>query len=136
MSTPPEAFERGPLLYQGKAKQVYATHDPARIIIHYTDGATAFNGVKKADIADKGVINCRISAFFMEKVAGAGVPVAFERNLDDRDQLCLKVEIIPVEVVVLPPIYANPATSGLKATVNEKGPNEFTFEVTGPRNDP
>lgn len=100
MSTEPRPYTRGELLYQGKAKQVYATHDPARIIIHYTDGATAFNGVKKADIADKGVINCRISAFFMEKVAAAGVPVAFERNLDDRDQLCLKVDIIPVEVVI------------------------------------
>ena len=41
-----------------------------------------------------------------------------------------------VEVVVLPPIYANPAKSGLKATVTDKGPNDFLFEVTGPRNDP
>ncbi len=100
MSLDSPEFSRGALLYQGKAKQVYATHDPARIIIHYTDGATAFNGLKKAEIADKGVINCRISAFFMEKVAAAGVPVAFERNLNDRDQLCLAVDIIPVEVVV------------------------------------
>ena len=44
--------------------------------------------------------------------------------------------VVPVEVVVLPPIYANPAKSGLKATVTEKGPNEFTFEVTGPRGEP
>ena len=91
---------RGELLYQGKAKQVYATPDPTRILIHYTDGATAFNGLKKANIADKGVINCKISAFFMEKVAAAGVPTAFERNIGDRDQLCKKVDIIPVEVVV------------------------------------
>ncbi|MSP56474.1 MAG: phosphoribosylaminoimidazolesuccinocarboxamide synthase [Myxococcales bacterium] len=91
---------RGELLYSGKAKQVYATEDPRRILMHYTDGATAFNGLKKAEIADKGVINCRISAFFMEKMAANGVPTAFERIVGDRDQLCQRVEIIPVEVVV------------------------------------
>lgn len=88
------------LLYEGKAKQVYATDHHSEIVIHYKDDATAFNGVKKASIADKGVINCRISAFFMEKVAAAGVPTAFLRQLGPRDQLCQKVDIIPVELVV------------------------------------
>lgn len=91
---------RGALLYEGKAKQVYATEDPARILIHYKDDATAFNGVKKASIADKGEINCRLSAFFMEKAAAAGVPTAFLGQVGPLDQLCRKVEIIPVEVVV------------------------------------
>ncbi len=88
------------LMYEGKAKQVYATDNPAEIVIHYKDDATAFNGVKKASIADKGVINARISAFFMDRVAAAGVPTAFLRQLGPRDQLCQKVEIIPVELVV------------------------------------
>lgn len=91
---------RGALLYEGKAKQVYATNDPDRIVIHYKDDATAFNGVKKASIRDKGEINARISAFLMERVRAAGVPVAFERTLSPREQLCRKVEIIPVEVVI------------------------------------
>lgn len=91
---------RGSLLYEGKAKQVYATDDPARVILHYKDDATAFNGVKKASIRDKGEINCRISALLMERVAAAGVPIAFLRMLGPRDQLFHKVEIIPVEVVV------------------------------------
>lgn len=88
------------LLYEGKAKQVYATEVAHEIVIHYKDDATAFNGVKKAQIADKGVINCRLSAFFMEKMAAAGIPTAFIRQLNERDQLCAKVDIIPVEVVV------------------------------------
>lgn len=92
--------ERGALLYEGKAKQVYATSDPARLIIHYKDDATAFNGVKKASIADKGEINSRISAHLMGRVAAAGVPCAFEAILGPRDQLHKKVEIIPVEVVI------------------------------------
>ncbi len=96
----PLPFSRGPLLYQGKAKQVYATEDPTQILIFYTDGATAFNGLKKAEIANKGVINCKISAFFMARVQAAGVPTAFVRNVSDNEQLCKKVEIIPVEVVI------------------------------------
>jgi phosphoribosylaminoimidazole-succinocarboxamide synthase len=92
-------MEKATLLYEGKAKQVYATQDPERVILHYKDDATAFNGIKKAQIADKGVINCRLSAFFLEMVRPT-VPVHFEKQLSPRDQLCRKVEIIPVEVVV------------------------------------
>lgn len=87
-------------LYEGKAKQVWSTSSPDFVVIRYKDDATAFNGVKKAQIADKGVINARLSAFFMEKMAAAGVPTAFVKTLNDRDQLCRKVDIIPVEVVV------------------------------------
>lgn len=92
---------RGGLLYEGKAKRVYAVdHDPSRVLVHYKDDATAFNGAKKATIRDKGVINCRIGAHLMGVVAAAGVPIAFERVVGERDQLCRKVEIVPVEVVV------------------------------------
>lgn len=93
-------IERGALLYEGKAKQVYATNDPARLILHYKDDATAFNGVKKASITDKGEINCRLSAHLMEHVAATGVPTAFERVLSPREQLHKRVTIIPVEVVI------------------------------------
>jgi phosphoribosylaminoimidazole-succinocarboxamide synthase len=88
------------LVYEGKAKQVYATDDPAWVVIRFKDDATAFNGVKKASIADKGPINNRISAHLLGLVAQAGVPTAFKSVLDGRDQLFRKVEIIPVEVVV------------------------------------
>lgn len=87
-------------LYEGKAKQVWSTQNPDFVVIRYKDDATAFNGLKKASIADKGVINARISAFFMERMAQAGVPTAFVRQLDARDQLCRRVVIVPVEVVV------------------------------------
>lgn len=89
------------LLYEGKAKQVFATADPAFVVLHFKDDATAFNGVKKASIADKGVINCALSAHFLRLVEReAGVPTALVEQLGDRDQLFRKVEIIPVEVVV------------------------------------
>lgn len=92
--TPVAAF------YEGKAKQLWSTTDPDLLVIRYKDDATAFNGVKRASIPDKGAINNRFSAFFMERMAAAGVPTAFVRRLDERDQLCRRVEIIPVEVVV------------------------------------
>lgn len=90
----------GSLLYEGKAKQVYTTTDAERLRIHYKDDATAFNGVKRASITDKGEINCRISAHLMDMVARGGVPVAFERVEGRRDQIHKRVEIIPVEVVI------------------------------------
>lgn len=91
---------REALLYEGKAKQVYATNDPRLVWMHFKDDATAFNGVKKASIAGKGEVNCRISTLLLERVAEAGVPTALLHALGPRDQLCWKVEIIPVEVVV------------------------------------
>ncbi len=88
------------LLYEGKAKQVYRTADPERVVIRFKDDATAFNGVKKASITDKGAINNALSAHLLTLVQQAGVPTAFIERLDARDQLFRKVEIIPVEVVV------------------------------------
>lgn len=88
------------LLYEGKAKQLYATDRTDEVLVHYKDDATAFNGVKKASIADKGRINCKLSAYFMEMMQTAGVPTAFVRQVNERDQLQKRVEIIPVEVVV------------------------------------
>ena len=128
---------RGELLYSGKAKQVYATEDPSRILMHYTDGATAFNGLKKAEIADKGVINCRISAFFMEKMAAHGIPTAFERMVGDRDQLCQRVEIIPVEVVVRNVIAGGLAKKlGLGEGTRLKAPLIEHFYKSDSLNDP
>ena len=92
-------IEKGAHLYEGKAKQIYATTDDRRVIIHFKDDATAFNGVKKASIEDKGRINCALSAFFLELVAPR-VPTSLEKILNPREQLHKKVEIIPVEVVV------------------------------------
>lgn len=93
--------ERAELLHEGKAKQVYATTDPQRIWLHYKDSATAFDGVKKAEIADKGAVNCGISAHLLRLVqAEAGIPIHLERVLGARDQICTRVQIIPIEVVV------------------------------------
>ncbi len=88
------------MLYEGKAKQVFLTDDPELIVIHYKDAATAFNNVKKATIENKGVLNNAISTLIFEQLHKAGVKSHYIETLNDRDQLCKRVEIIPIEVIV------------------------------------
>ena len=87
-------------LYEGKAKKVFATGHDELVIIHYKDDATAFNGEKKGQIEDKGIMNNRIAAGLFEMLEQSGVPTHFVSRLNDRDMLCKKVTIIPLEVIV------------------------------------
>lgn len=88
------------MLYEGKAKQVFRTDDEDLIIIHYKDAATAFNNIKKATIENKGVLNNAISTLIFEHLIAAGVKTHYIETLNDRDQLCHRVRIIPLEVIV------------------------------------
>ena len=88
------------MLYEGKAKQIFKTDDVAKVIIHYKDDATAFNGVKKSSIANKGILNNAITTIIFEMLQKRGVKTHFIEKLNDRDQLCHKVEIVPLEVIV------------------------------------
>lgn len=88
------------MLYEGKAKQVFATDDKDLIVIHYKDDATAFNGIKKAQISKKGILNNEITTILFDELIKEGVPTHFVKKLNDRDQLCKKVKIFPLEVIV------------------------------------
>ena len=88
------------MIYEGKAKQVFATDDPSKVIIHYKDAATAGNGAKKADIDNKGVLNNSITTVIFNRLKEAGIPTHHIETLNDRDQLCEKVDIVPLEVIV------------------------------------
>jgi phosphoribosylaminoimidazole-succinocarboxamide synthase len=87
-------------LYEGKAKKVYATNDPDLVIIHYKDDATAFNGEKKGQIEDKGVLNNKIASGLFELLARSDIPTHFVGRLNDRDMVCSKLRIIPLEVII------------------------------------
>ena len=87
-------------LYEGKAKRVYETEDPNLLIVSYKDDATAFNGLKKGTIAGKGVINNQMSNRLMMRLAKAGVPNHFVEELNERDTLVRRVQIVPLEVIV------------------------------------
>ncbi|MGR3291357.1 MAG: phosphoribosylaminoimidazolesuccinocarboxamide synthase [Paracoccaceae bacterium] len=87
-------------IYEGKAKILYEGPEPGTLVQYFKDDATAFNAEKKAVIDGKGVLNNRLSEYFMTGLAGIGVPTHFIRRLNMREQLIRKVEIIPLEVIV------------------------------------
>ena len=93
-------MEKQEMMYEGKAKQVYATDDPDRVIIHYKDDATAFNGLKKDSIRNKGVLNNKITTILFNELNRRGIATHWIETLNDRDQLCKKVRIVPLEVIV------------------------------------
>jgi phosphoribosylaminoimidazole-succinocarboxamide synthase len=93
-------MEKKEQLYEGKAKKVFETDDPRLLIVSYKDDATAFNGQKKGQIADKGVVNNVMSNILFGILADAGVPTHLVRQLSDRETLVKKVRILPLEVII------------------------------------
>lgn len=87
-------------LYEGKAKVLYKTDDPDKLIAYFKDSATAFDALKKATIEGKGVLNNKIASFFFELLNKEGIPTHFIKRISEREMLVYRVEIIPVEVVV------------------------------------
>lgn len=93
-------MEMREMLYEGKAKKVFATEDPELLIVSYKDDATAFNGKKKGTITGKGAINNRVTNFMMQRLEEQGVPTHFVEELNDRETVVKKVEIVPLEVII------------------------------------
>jgi len=93
------AYKKLELLYEGKAKQVFATDDPKYIIIHFKDDATAFNAQKKGSIQDKGLLNNEITSIIFQFLEKKGIKTHFIEKLNEREQLCKKVNIIPLEII-------------------------------------
>ena len=87
-------------IYEGKAKILYEGPEPGTIVQYFKDDTTAFNAEKKAVIEGKGVLNNRLSEYFMSGLNNIGVPTHFIKRLNMREQLVRNCEIIPLEVVV------------------------------------
>lgn len=87
-------------LYEGKAKKVYATENPDYVIVSYKDDATAFNGLKKGTISGKGTINNRMSNLMMSMLEKKGIPTHYVEQIDDRNTVVKKVQIVPLEVII------------------------------------
>ena len=93
-------MEKKEMLYEGKAKKIYATDKADEVIVYYKDDATAFNGEKKAQISNKGILNNAITSSIFEMLKANGIKPHFVEKLNEREQLCKKVEIVPLEVIV------------------------------------
>ncbi len=93
-------MEKTVQLYEGKAKRVYATEDDNLVIVSYKDDATAFNGLKKGQIAGKGVINNKMSNMMMQMLEKQGVATHYVEEINDRETIVKKVSIVPLEVII------------------------------------
>ncbi|MBO9476915.1 phosphoribosylaminoimidazolesuccinocarboxamide synthase [Shimia sp. R11_0] len=91
---------RGKKIYEGKAKILFEGPEPGTIVQYFKDDATAFNAEKKDVIDGKGVLNNRLSEYFMTGLTQIGVPTHFLKRLNMREQLVRNCEIIPLEVIV------------------------------------
>lgn len=93
-------MKKGEQLYSGKAKTVFRTDDPERLLLHFRNDTSAFDGVKRAQLEKKGEMNNRINAFIMQKLEDAGVPTHFVERLGPEDSLVRRLEMVRVECVV------------------------------------
>lgn len=92
--------KKGKLLYEGKAKKVYATEDKYLYIQEFKDDATAFDATKRGTIIGKGVVNNRVSSTLFQLLESKGVETHFIELLNDREMLIKALKIIPIEVTM------------------------------------
>ncbi|MDI9338806.1 MAG: phosphoribosylaminoimidazolesuccinocarboxamide synthase, partial [Alphaproteobacteria bacterium] len=88
------------LLYEGKAKKVFTSNNPDEVVFYFKDDATAFNAQKRGTIVNKGIVNNATSALFFPMLETIGIPTHFIKKISDREQICKKVSIIPLEFIV------------------------------------
>lgn len=92
--------EKRELLYEGKAKKLFATDEEGHLWVQYLDQATALNGARKDEVLGKAELNNQITSSIFEKLAAKGIESHFIRQLSNDEQLVEQVDIIPLEVVV------------------------------------
>lgn len=93
-------MKKGEELYAGKAKSVYLSDDPQRLILEFRDDTSAFDGEKVEKLSRKGMVNNRFNAFIMQKLEAAGIATHFDKLLSDNESLVKRLKMIPVECVV------------------------------------
>ena len=91
---------KGPLIFEGNEKQVFATDHPDQVIFRYKDVTVAYNNVKRARFKGKGALDNQISAILLDYLNRNGVETHYIETLGEKEQLCRKIEIIPLQVVV------------------------------------
>jgi phosphoribosylaminoimidazole-succinocarboxamide synthase len=130
-------MEKREKLYEGKAKIVYSTDDPGKVIQYFKDDATAFNALKRGTILGKGVVNNKMSATLFQRLAKAGIPTHYLATLSDREMLCRKLDIIKIEVISRNIVAGSLAKrTGLEEGVAIKPPIVELYYKSDPLGDP
>lgn len=96
----PSAYPSDQKLYEGKAKIIYKTADPEVLITYFKDDATAFNAQKKGQIAQKGAINCKVTAHLYRLLEQKGIATHLIQTTSEREMQVKRADIVPLEVVV------------------------------------
>jgi len=112
------------MLYEGKAKKIFATDDEANYIVEFKDDLTAFNNEKKGSEEGKGALNCQITAKLFQMLESKGVATHYIKMIDSNNLLVKKVQIIPIEVIV-----RNIAAGSLSKRLGIKEGNELPFSL-------
>lgn len=88
------------MLYEGKSKQIFKTEKEDRVVIRFKDDTSAFYGIKRANIENKGRLTCDISSTVLEYLNANNINTHFIERVGADGQLCRVVEHVPVEVIV------------------------------------
>ncbi|MBP8039399.1 MAG: phosphoribosylaminoimidazolesuccinocarboxamide synthase [Aeromonadaceae bacterium] len=93
-------MEKKAELYRGKAKSVYTTDDPSRLVLLFRNDTSAFDGQRIEQLDRKGMVNNKFNHFIMTKLEEAGIPTQMDRLLSDNEVLVKKLDMVPIECVV------------------------------------
>lgn len=93
-------MEKKAELYAGKAKSVYTTDEEDKLILHFRNDTSAFDGEKMEQLERKGMVNNKFNAFIMQKLGEAGIETHFIKLLSDEESLVKRLEMLPIECVV------------------------------------
>ncbi|MCI0548933.1 MAG: phosphoribosylaminoimidazolesuccinocarboxamide synthase [Candidatus Rokubacteria bacterium] len=133
----PPAVQKREKLYEGKAKIVYATDDPALVVQYFKDDATAFNAQKRGTIVGKGVVNNRVSGALFTRLARARIRTHYVTTLSDREMLCRRMEIIRIETIVRNVVAGSlAARTGLAEGTPVRAPVVELYLKSDPLGDP
>ena len=88
------------MIYEGKAKKVFAHNQSDKVIIEFKDDATAFNALKKAKFQGKGKLNCLISSKIFELLIKNNIPTHYLEIQSENSMIAQKIKVIPIEVVL------------------------------------
>ena len=95
------------LIYEGKAKKIYAHKETDKVIIEFKDDATAFNALKKAKFEGKGRLTCLISAKLFEFLIKKNIFTHYLGLENDNVMIARKIKIIPLEFVLRNKAYGS-----------------------------
>ena len=93
-------MEKRDIIHDGVSIKIFGTDEPDKVLVHFTDDITAYYKIKKAVIKDKGLYCNNISCMIFRHLIRGGVPVHFIQQVSETEQLCRKVDVIPMEVIV------------------------------------